>query len=163
MLPEAQAKSYASRLRNDTLIPLNGGRGICGFRRDLDHYCRSTMEANFARVLLLEGVPYEHEPRMFSLPSGRHYTPDFRLTHPLGDLVPAGWVELKGWRKKDGSLPDGVAEKVAEFEAATGERVFVLTLHDPAWARLEGEHRPRVPLWETPTRNLRTHPKVFGR
>lgn len=162
MRPEVQAKSLATRILNGTLVPNGAGRGICGFRQGLSHYCRSTLEANFARILLLEGIPYEHEPRMFVLPSGRHYTPDFRLTRPLGGLVPAGWVELKGWRKKDGTLPDGVEEKAQGFEAATGERVFVLTMRDPVWKVLEAEYAPRIPLWETQTRNLRTHPEVFG-
>ena len=163
MNPETCAKGLASRIRNGTLIPMNGGRGICGFRKGLDHYCRSTLEANFARILLLEGIPYENEPHVFVLPSGGHYTPDFRLTRPLGDVVPAGWVELKGWRQKDGSLPGNTDEKVAGFKAATGESVFVLTMHDPAWKMLEAEYAPRIDLWETPTRNLRSHPEVFGR
>ena len=161
--PGVHERIMASKVRNGTVISNGSGRGICGFRKGLDHYCRSTLEANFARILLLEGIPYEHEPKMFVLPSGGHYTPDFRLTRPLGDVVPAGWVELKGWRKKDGSLPDGVEEKVREFERATGERVFVLTMHDPAWERLEAEYRPRIDLWETSIRNLRSHPRVFER
>ena len=161
--PESRAKSLASRIRNGTLTPQGAGRGICGFRKGLSHYCRSTLEANFARILLLEGIPYEYEPRVVRLASGSHYTPDFRLTRPLGDMVPAGWVELKGWRKKDGSLPDGVEKKVLGFEQATGERVFVLTMHDPAWHALEAEYALKIELWETPARNLRSAPNVFGR
>lgn len=163
MMPEVRAKGLATRIRNGTLVANGAGRGICGFRRGLDHYCRSTLEANFARILLLEGIPYEYEPRMFVLPSGGQYTPDFRLMRPLRDLVPAGWVELKGWRKKDGSLPDGVEERAHGVERVTGERVFVLTMHDPVWKQLEAEYATRVVLWETPACNLRSYPNIFGR
>jgi len=87
MNPEAQKKSYASRIRNGTLVSPGAGRGICGFRRDLDHYTRSTLEANFARVLLAAGVRYDYEPKCFKLilEDGRetYYTPDFFLREPL--------------------------------------------------------------------------------
>lgn len=161
--PDTRAKSLASRIRNGTLAPQGGGRGICGWRVGIPHYCRSTTEANFARVLMLEGIPYEYEPHLFRLSSGSHYLPDFRLARPLEGIVPAGWVELKGWRHADGSLPNGVSEKVAEFTAMTGEPVCVLTMHDEGWRNLEARYAAVIPLWETPTRNLRTHPDVFGR
>lgn len=159
--PETRAKGLASRIRNGTLIPPGGGRGITGFRKGIPHYCRSTLEANFARILILEGIPYEYEPKLHVLPSGRHYTPDFRLVKPLRKLIPTGWVELKGWRQKDGTIV--TADKVSEFESLVGELVFVLTLHDDLWATLEAEFKPKIDLWETPTRNLRTHREVFAR
>lgn len=151
----------ASKIKNGTLIPNGGGRGICGWRKGLSHYCRSTLEANFARILLLEGVPYSHEPKLFRLPSGGHYTPDFWLERPLASLIPSGWVELKGWRQKDGSLPEAAEVKLREFESMD-EHAFVLTMHDALWKELVGTYAPRIELWETPTRNLRTHPEVFG-
>ena len=96
MDPETQRKSYETRKANGTLNPPGAGRGITGFRKGLEHYFRSTLEANFARVLVLAGIAYEYEPKVFKLPNGKTYTPDFKLAAPLGDLVPAGWVELKG-------------------------------------------------------------------
>lgn len=158
--PEAKAKSLASRIRNGTLIPPGGGRGITGFRDGIPHYCRSTLEANFARVLILEGIPYKYEPQVFMLPSGQRWTPDFYLERPLGDLVPAGWVEMKGWRMPDGSLPGGVSDKLAEFEQTVGERVFVLCQQDALWRRFQSTYSQRV-LWETGRRNLRTRPALF--
>lgn len=160
--PGVHGKIMDSKVRNGTVIPTGGGRGICGWRRGLSHYCRSTLEANFARILLLEGVPYDHEPKLFRLLSGGHYTPDFKLYRPLGDTgVPSGWVELKGWREKDGTLPKAAAEKVQAFEAL-GEQVFVLTMHDDLWGQIEALYAHRIELWETPTRNLRSHPEMFG-
>lgn len=115
----------------------------------------------FARILLLENIPYEYEPRVFKLVSG-HYTPDFRLLKEFRG-IPQRWVELKGWRHKDGRLPDGTAGKAREFRESTGEEVFVLTGHDPLWTSLKQEYAPCIPLWETPGRNLRTHPELFSR
>jgi len=155
------AKGYETQLKNGTLNPPGIGRGITGFRKDIPHYCRSTMEANFARILIAEGIPYEYEPKVFKLPSGKTWTPDFRLLKPLGD-IPAGWVELKGWRHKDGSLPLGASEKVAEFEKMVGEPVFVLCQQDDDWKDLREAHAARL-AWEKPRRNLRTHPELFGR
>jgi len=159
--PEARQRSLQTRLKNGTLPPPGGGRGITGFRKGLPHYCRSTLEANFARILLLEGVPYEYEPRVFLLPGGGRWTPDFRLSAPLGE-IPAGWVELKGWRKKDGSLPGGASGKIAAFEQMTGESVYVLVQNSPEWRALMDTYSSKV-LWERPRFNLRTHPDVFGR
>lgn len=157
--PEVRKRVWESRIRNGNLVT-NGGRGVTGFRKGISHYCRSTLEANFARILLLEGIPYEYEPRVFLLPGGLRWTPDFRLLAPLGD-IPAGWVELKGWRKKDGSLPGKASEKVAAFEQMTGEAVHVLVQSSPEWAVLRDRYSTRVP-WEKPRYNLKTHPEVFG-
>lgn len=147
-------KGYQTRIANGTLPSRNAGRGITGFREGIAHYCRSTLEANFVRILLLEEIFYEYEPKLFKLASGKHYTPDFLLHSPLKS-IPSGWVELKGWRHKDGRLPNGTEEKLQAFKDCTGEDIFVLTMHDPLWVALEQE--------ETPKRNLRTHPDLFGR
>jgi hypothetical protein len=166
MDPAAQKKSYESRVRNGTLVPPNSGRGICGWRKGLSHYTRSTLEANFSHVLIAAGVLYEYEGRLFKLPSGRHYLPDFYLHQPLpvGDEeVPAGWVELKGWRQKDGSLPPGAEDKIGEFEEHLGTSVFVLVGTDELWKGVQDLYRPGILLWESPRRNLRSHPEVFGR
>ena len=95
------------------------------------------------------------------MPSGRRWTPDFHLLKPLGD-IPAGWVELKGWRQKDGTFPSGASEKIAEFEAMTEKTVFVLCQQDELWKNLRSVYRDKVD-WEKPKRNLRTHPHLFGR
>ncbi len=159
MRPEVQAKAIASRMANGTLAPPGSGRGICGFRKDLSHYCRSTFEANFARILCRVGIPYEYEPNFFRLPSGVYYMPDFWLHASFGP-IPAGWVELKGWRFPDGRVHK--SEKIEEFQKEHGN-VFVLAERDPVWKMLVAEHKPQLSLWEHPNCNLRTHPILFGR
>ena len=159
--PGVHQRIMASKVRNGTVQSPGAGRGITGFRKGLVHYCRSTLEANFARILVHEGVPYEYEPRVFRLPNGSRWTPDFRLLTPLGS-IPVGWVELKGWRKKDGSFAGGASAKIQAFERMTGEAVYVLVQSSPEWRVLRDRYSSEVP-WEKPRFNLRTHPKVFGR
>lgn len=159
---ESHRKSLASRIRNGTLIPPGGGRGITGFRKGIDHYCRSTLEANFARILIYEKILYEYEPTVFVLPSGKRWTPDFRLLAPLKDLLSTGWVELKGWRKSDGTYAFGASKKIEDFQEMTGEPVYVLCMQDLLWKQLEQVYQNLV-LWEKPNYNLRSHPEVFGK
>lgn len=159
---ETKRKSLASRIQNGTLIPPGGGRGITGFRQGIAHYCRSTMEANLARVLVAANVSYSYEPKVVLLPSGARWTPDFFLHEPLKDLLPAGWIECKGWRMPDGSAPGKAGGKIREFEKASGTPVFLLCQSDLLWHSLERAWKPQIFLWETARRNLKTHPALFG-
>jgi hypothetical protein len=166
--PKVWRKGYDSKVRNGTLVSPNAGRGICGFRVGLDHYTRSTLEANFARVLIAAGVRYDYEPRVFWLGDDLgYYTPDFYLHDPLthGEgkvLIPAGWLELKGWRHRDGSLPGKAQEKRDALAAMVEEPVTVLAGSDEVMLLAKALWQPGIPLWETQRRNLRSHPEVFG-
>jgi hypothetical protein len=53
---------------------------------------RSRLEARWAIVFAALGLPFEFEPQLFDLPSGR-YLPDFRI---FGGYDVAFWVEVKG-------------------------------------------------------------------
>jgi hypothetical protein len=159
--PASRQKGYETRLRNGTLIPEGAGKGITGFRAGIPHYCRSTFEANFARLLIHLGIPYNYEPKLFRLSDGKAYTPDFYLAADLPDgLVPAGWVELKGWRKKDGTV--NKQAKIDLFTKDTGHSITVLTMWDAVWKDIESRYRSCIPQWETHDRNLKTHPDTFG-
>ena len=160
--PGVHDRVMQSRVLNGALHPHGAGRGITGFRQGIPHYCRSTLEANFARVLIHEGVPYEYEPHVFMLPDGARWTPDFHLLAPLGDLVPPGWVELKGWRQADGTLPGLAEAKIQAFEKLTGLKVFVVVQNSDLWRKIEDQYSGSI-LWERPDRNFRTHPNLFGR
>lgn len=68
-------------------------RGNGGFREDLGHYVRSNWEANFARILKIQGKSYEYEPKTFQIAEDKTYTPDF--------LVDGIFYEVKGyWTEK---------------------------------------------------------------
>ncbi|MFH1759116.1 MAG: DNA polymerase III subunit alpha [Patescibacteria group bacterium] len=68
-----------------------------GFRKDLGHYVRSNWEADFARILNLQKIKYEYEPKTFKLTTsdGRvvSYTPDFYT--PSTNT----FYEIKGWMR----------------------------------------------------------------
>lgn len=70
-------------------------RGRSGFREDLGYFVRSSLEADYARMLISKGVKYEYEPVAIRLANGTTYTPDFLL---LNTKV---YVELKGWKGQD--------------------------------------------------------------
>ena len=160
--PGVHGRVMQSKVLNGTVQSPGAGRGITGFRQGIPHYCRSTLEANFARVLIHEAVPYEYEPKVFMLPDGARWTPDFHLLAPLGNLVPPGWVELKGWRQADGTLPGTAEDKIMAFEKLTGLKVFVVVQNSDLWREIEARYSGLVP-WERPGQNLKTHPAVFGR
>jgi hypothetical protein len=68
----------------------------CGYREDLGHFVRSSWEANFARLMIFQGVEYKYEPKRFVFRDKEDnilgtYLPDFYLVD-LGE-----YVEVKGW------------------------------------------------------------------
>jgi len=122
----------------------HGGRARGGRRPDIPHACRSLMEANFARVLLREGVPYEYRPSVVGL----DWVPSFRLLRPLWELVPSGWVEVVGWSRRTGFLPKSLATRLAQFEGQTGTKVSTVCLNSTLWRAMEGIYSPLIPQWE---------------
>jgi len=71
------------------LVPM--GIGVTGHRDDIGHFVRSTWEANIARLLLMQGVEYIYEPKVFFIEGGRQYRPDFYI--PSQNL----YLEIKGY------------------------------------------------------------------
>jgi hypothetical protein len=83
---------YESQSKGIKKIPTNGRTG---YRKDLpsDQYFKSVFEADYARYLIANSIPYEYEKHTFkTLINGkeRFYTPDFYL--PNDDK----FIELKG-------------------------------------------------------------------
>jgi hypothetical protein len=66
-----------------------------GFRKDLNHICRSSWEANFARILKYEKIDYLYEKITFDIYDNKTYTPDFFV--PKKNI----FYEIKGYGKKD--------------------------------------------------------------
>ena len=63
-----------------------------GYRADLGHMCKSTWEANYARVLKYQKIYYDYEPKTFELSNGTTYTPDFFVYKNNGF-----YIEIKGY------------------------------------------------------------------
>jgi hypothetical protein len=67
------------------------GAGLAGYRRDININVRSSWEANYARILMLQQMPFLYEPKTFELDApedmksifgGKEkvsYTPDFQI------------------------------------------------------------------------------------
>lgn len=71
---------------------------------------RSTLEGRWATVLDHLGFPYEYEPVLFDLPSGR-YLPDFRIM--------GGYTGVEFWIEVKGPVPD-----TREFKVATEVNLY---------------------------------------
>ena len=69
-----------------------------GFRSDLNHFVRSSWEANFCRILNYLNIRYEYEKYCFKLLDGRTYTPDFFI--PSKNV----FYEIKGYANNDKHL-----------------------------------------------------------
>ena len=111
-----------------------------GFRQDLGHYVRSNWEADFARVLIHNGLAYDYEPETFpvTLPDGRstNYTPDF--------FVPSEntYYEIKGW------LHDGDRLKMEEFQKQY-PAIKLVIISTTKFAEFALKYRTLV-AWECP-------------
>jgi len=125
--PECLAAGVATWTRH--------GRGNMGYRPDIDLWCRSSWEANVARVLQALALPYAYESRAFRLPGGTSYRPDFHV---------AGlWIEVKGQM-----LPKAAAKIAAFREHYSDERLVVIGPDD--YRLLAGTFGLMLPEWEHP-------------
>jgi hypothetical protein len=107
-------------------------RGKGGFREDLGHYVRSNWEANFARILRLQGKSYEYEPKSFQLAEGNTYTPDF--------LVDGVFYEIKGYWTE-------VAKHKLESFRKQFPDVVVQIIEGTEYDELRSQYRDKI-LWE---------------
>lgn len=105
---------------------------------DLPHAVRGHWEADFARVLIAQGIPYEYEPRTFILSNGSAYTPDFYL--PTRDL----WVEIRNC--------GATGRKKLKYEMFQREypEVKIITVRAHEIAEFELAHQDLQP-WNCPT------------
>jgi len=85
---------------------------------------RSRLEARWAVFFDALGVEYEYEPEGFSLPSGAHYLPDFKVkcygTRGERDGDPFDlWIEVKG------KMSDYDANKIRNFSSPYTEEIRI--------------------------------------
>jgi len=99
------------RLRTKRETHYTSAKG--GFREDIQIYCRSNWEANFARILNFLQVDWEYEAKTFQF-SNMSYTPDFFVQkYNL-------YIEIKG-RWNDRSI-----KQVSEFNRNIKEYTLVV-------------------------------------
>jgi hypothetical protein len=130
-----------------------------GIREDIGINCRSSWEANFARILGMYGIKYQFEPEIFifhKIKRGtRAYTPDFYL--PKTDE----WIEIKGY------MDDASRIKLKRFKQFYPEQFDKLTMVISAnnkhtkqvcrslgvrrilyYENLSREYKDRIATWE---------------
>ena len=113
-------KEHSQRMRGkgNSMFGMPAPHRKGGFRKDLNHYVRSSWEADFARILNLHNIQYQYEPKTFTLVRDNgeilNYTPDF--------YVPSKntFYEIKGW------MHELDQEKIDLFQKQYPQYSFVL-------------------------------------
>jgi len=126
--------------------------GIQGVRKDIGHYVRSTLEANYARCLQYDKVKYLYEPKSFLLTIDNrelNYWPDFYLTET------DEYVELKNYKRPG---VDKVELMRLQYPKVN---VRIIYQNSDEWQQIEKKYSQLIELWETSKRNLRTAPQLY--
>jgi hypothetical protein len=128
-------------------------RGIQGFRADIGHYVRSTLEANYARYLLRNNIKYEYETRAFLLVTEEgkktNYWPDFYLT------ATDEYVELKNYKRKGMDKVDLLKKQYPEI------KIKIIYQDSDEWLKIHNEYCELIELWETSKKNLDKMPELY--
>lgn len=134
---ESRAKmSRSQQLRVRTKRQTLYTSAIGGKRPDLnDRYFRSRWEANFARVLNVQGKQWEYEPKTFQLSEMMSYTPDFYLPEERT------WIEIKG------QMNDRSREQIELFRQRYPEENLVV-VDGVHYGRLRLEWKHQIENWE---------------
>lgn len=119
------------RLRNKRETLYTSARG--GHRQDLGMYFRSNWEANFARILNLQGRSWKYEPRSFQLTESLSYTPDF-----LCDDI---FYEIKGRMDKK-------SKRQLELMEERYPDVVVEVIDSVKYADLRVRYKAQISFWE---------------
>ena len=116
-------------------IKYSGG----GYRSDIDHYVRSTWEANFARLLKCSDIKYAYEPKRFYA-ENCSYCPDFWLIDE--DI----YIELGVTcvKKMNGSFER--MNKVLEVNPELADKLFFID--EARYAELEEKCSEMIEEWE---------------
>lgn len=119
------------RLRNKRETLYTSAHG--GHRNDLNMYFRSNWEANFARVLNLQGRSWEYESRSFQLAESLSYTPDF--------LCDGVFYEVKG-------RMDEKSKRQLDLMKERYPDVIIEVIDGDKYADLRVRYKTHIPLWE---------------
>jgi hypothetical protein len=131
--------------------------GIAGRRKDLanEHY-RSVPEANYARILQFEHKSFEHEKCFLVIfPDGKkhNYFLDFLIDQSQA-------VEIKCFKAENDDYTN--KEKIELFKIQYPQyNLKVIFCNTPEWNQLQTKYSKLIPLWETASQNLKTHPHLY--
>jgi hypothetical protein len=155
----SEAKQKMSDSRKGEKNPMFGrqpdvktAHSIHGYRKDIGHSVRSTLEANYARFLIYNKIKYEHEPKSFVIETKEgkeNCWIDFYLVETKE------WVEIKNYTGRDISKIELVKQQYPK------EKIKILYADSNEWKTIEEKYSKLILLWETSQRNLRTHPELY--
>lgn len=146
-----------------TMIDRYGGQfghsfGHAGVRKDIGHFVRSSVEANFCRILKLNNIRYEYEPHIFQLEDSEYcaYIPDIRLLDTFKIWPANSYVELKG------DIDEKDERKIVLFkEQYKNDAIYLLCSNSHEWSLLKYQYKPLLPLWETSRQNIKITPNLY--
>jgi hypothetical protein len=123
------SKAFSKRLIKNKIF----SRGKGGIREDLGFYCRSTWEANFARILKYQNKDFLYENKTFYLTDILSYTPDFYCENI--------WYEVKGFMDNNSKL------KLELFsQLYPNEKICIIDLKE--YNILKEKFKHLIPNWE---------------
>lgn len=133
-------------------------RGVGGCRKDIGHYVRSMIEANFCRILKLNNIVYKYEPQSFILNHEQFhaYIPDLLLLNDFEQWSSNSYIELKH------TIGDESYKKMVIFRQQYPDKVInFLAKRSQLWKDLERKYKHLIPLWETGIQNIKTMPSLY--
>lgn len=124
-----------------------------GHRKDIDHYFRSSWEANIARLLNFKSIKWEYEYKRFNFENEIEgvlsYQPDFYL--PEYNI----WIEVKGW------MDDKSKKRLELFKIYYPDEYKNFILIDQKYYySLEKEYSNIIENWETKNNYLNKTRKI---
>lgn len=157
VITESTIKAAEALLRNRTDFH-DGRYGYGGIRKDIGHFVRSMIEANFCRILKLNNIRYKYEPGVFKLNSPIYtaYIPDIELFDNFYIWPNKTYIELK--HSKDVVN----YEKLNIFTLTYPDKqLHVLIRRSTEWKTLERLYRHLIPLWESGRQNIKITPDLY--
>ena len=169
LLDSIKSKIRASLLENCGTDVAYNFNSLAGYRADLDHFFRSSWEANYARICDYTGFAWIYEPETFSLTIPKRkevrnkkgekivykegdtisYTPDFYIGNEI--------IEVKGTMDELSRL------KINLFKEQALPKNKILKIIDKSvYQKLTTEYSSVIPFWESYNFNIKTDPQFFG-
>jgi len=119
-------------------IRFTGGNSNRGFRQDLNHYFRSSLESNFARILNYKNISFGYEIKRYSV---------ILDNNKLGSYLPDFWINGKIYELK-GYLDKKTENKIKCFEKQYGLKINIIQQKSDLWKWLENRYNKLIPKWE---------------
>jgi len=132
--------------------------GYDGYRKDLSHYTRSMVEANFCRILKFNNVKYEYESISFPL---KHevfasYSPDIKLLEDFYTWKAGDFLELKARLNEEDMLKLNIF-----IDNYPQINLIILEKSSKGIVDLEEQFQHLIPLWETSEQNIYKTPELY--